>query len=328
MRALVHQVYGSPQRVELAEKTPPAPGPGEVVVRVVASSLNTADLDKIHGRPRVIRLFTGVGRPRSPHVGLDLAGTVEQVGAGVTVDRPGDRVWGDVFDLRQGAFADYVCVPAGSLAPMPAGLDFEVAATVPHSGILAVQGLRAQGGVKPGDRVLIVGGGGCVGPIAIQIARSMGASEVTGVDETAKLGLMREAGADHVVDYTVEDPIGTGQKYDFILDIAQARSVLRYRRALTEGGRCVLIARTLGGFIGAALAGGVTSLAGGKRVGIFAWKANHRDDLDALGRLLVSGELEPIVDSRVSLEETPGALQRLDQGMTRGKVVVLLSPSG
>jgi NADPH:quinone reductase-like Zn-dependent oxidoreductase len=204
---------------------------------------------------------------------------------------------------------------------MPPHLGFDVAATIPHSASLALQALRARGGVKPGDRVLVVGAGGCVGPFAIQIAKAFGAG-VTGVDETGKLDLMREAGADRVVDHTKEKITEDGQSYDFIVDIAARTSVLAYRRSLTEDGVFVQVSRSLAGFASAALLGGLVTISSGKRMGVFAWEPNRPADLEELGRLLEQGKLAPIIDRRYSLGGVPEALHRKEEGSTLGKLVI------
>jgi NADPH:quinone reductase-like Zn-dependent oxidoreductase len=170
MKAIVRDRYGSPDVVHMGEIDTPAPGDDQVLVRVHAASLNTADSDLLRGWPRVARLGTGLRRPKTRRVGLDVAGRVEAVGRTVTALRPGDEVWADLFAFGHGSFAEYVCAPATALAPKPTSTTFEEAATVPHSGVLALQGLMGKGPIRPGERVLINGAGGCVGPFAVQIA--------------------------------------------------------------------------------------------------------------------------------------------------------------
>ena len=209
------------------------PEDDEVLVRVHVASVNRADLDGIEPRPSFVRLFIGLRAPRNHRVGLDMAGVVEAVGAGVTRFQPGDRVFGDLYPFGQGAFAEYVCAPERAFLPIPAGMSFEDAATLPHSAILAIQGLRLRNGrtIEPGDKVLIDGASGNVGPFAVQIAKSMGA-EVTGVASTGKLDFVRSLGADHVIDYTPVDYTRTGERYDWIVDTDSHHSILRVRRAL------------------------------------------------------------------------------------------------
>src|SRR6185436_8887234 len=181
---------------------------------------NRGDLDGLTPRPQFVRLFIGLRAPREPRIGFDAAGEVEAVGPGVTRFKPGDRVFGDMFSFGAGSFAEYVCAPERAFLPIPAGMTFEDAATLPHSANLAVQGQRLRNGrtIKAGDRVLVDGASGNVGPFAVQIAKAMGA-EVTGVARTEKLDLVRSLGADHVLDYTQVDPRHTGRRFDWIVDV-------------------------------------------------------------------------------------------------------------
>jgi NADPH:quinone reductase-like Zn-dependent oxidoreductase len=323
VKAIVREEYGSTDVLELREIDKPVPRDDQAVVKVHAASVNTADLDYLSGKPRIARVGSGLRRPRSGRMGLDVAGRVEAVGRDVTMLEVGDDVWADLFDFGQGAFAEYVCAPARAFTPMPSGVSFEQAATVPHSGVLALQGLLGKGEVHSAETVLINGAGGCVGPFAIQLAKSFGA-DVTGVDHGGKFDLMRSAGADHVIDYTNEDFTANGLRYDLILDIVDQHSVLHYRRSLTSGGRYVLIARRLSGFAQAFLVGAGVSVAGSKRMGVFMWKANKREDLDFLRRHLDDGTIIPIIDRRFPLSEVPDALRYLKEGHARGKVVITM----
>jgi NADPH:quinone reductase-like Zn-dependent oxidoreductase len=300
----------------------PVPGPGEVVVRVAATSLNMADLDHLLGLPRVARLGTGLVRPANRGVGVDVAGTVEEVGPDVTGLRQGDRVWADLFDLGHGALADRVRVPASALSPLPDALSFDVAATVPHSGTLALQSLRATEPIQPGERVLVNGAGGCVGPFAVQMAKARGAV-VTAVDHGGKLDFLRELGADEVIDYTREDFVRGDRRFDVVLDIADTRSLAALRRSLAPGGRYVLIARRIGSFAEKALLGPVVGRLTGTRMSAFFWRPNQRADLDELARLLVAGDVLPRIDRRYGLDDTVEAFRRLESGAARGKILVV-----
>lgn len=321
MKAILKDRYGSPDVLTLAEVDKPLPAAGEVLVRVEAASLNTADLDYLRGIPRAGRIGAGLRAPKSPRVGLDVAGVVEAVGSDVTGLQPGDQVWADLFQYGHGAFAEYVCLPEKAFTPKPAAVGFEQAATAPHSGILALQALAA-GGELAGREILINGAGGCVGPFAIQIAKAMGAV-VTGVDRTEKLDLMREAGADQVVDYTTENVTRHRGRYDLIVDIAATRSPLRFLRTLRAGGRYVLIARNVGGFIRAATVDAIVARIAGRRIGAFNWVPSRNADLDTLGRLLEAGEISPRIDRRIGLSEVPNAFRALAAGSLIGKVVVI-----
>ncbi|MFJ3403306.1 NAD(P)-dependent alcohol dehydrogenase [Promicromonospora sp. NPDC090134] len=322
MRAVVRDEYGPVDVLRVATVEPPDPGPGEVVVRVRAASLNMADLDHLLGRPRAARVATGLFRPTNRGVGVDVAGTVEVLGPDVTAFRPGDRVWADLFDSGHGSLADRVLVPASALSPLPGDLPFDVAAAVPHSGSLALQSLRAVGPVRPGERVLVNGAGGCVGPFAVQMAKARGAV-VTAVDHGDKLDFLREVGADEVVDYTREDVMRGGRRFDVVLDIADTRSVLALRRCLAPGGRCVLVARRISSYAEKALLGPVVGRMTGTRMGTFMWRPNQRADLDELAGLLASGAVRPRIDRRYDLDDAVEAFRRLESGAARGKLLII-----
>jgi NADPH:quinone reductase-like Zn-dependent oxidoreductase len=322
MRAVVRYEYGSPDIVEVIDTEVPVPGDDEILVRVEASSINTADLDVLRGVPRATRMAMGWSRPRSPALGIDVAGEVVDVGRGVKRFQPGDEVWGDMFDGGLGAFADYVSAPERSFTPKPPDLSFEQAATIPHSGLLALQALQARGLPQPGQQVLINGAGGCVGPFAIQIAKTHG-GEVTGVDHTDKLDFMRSVGADHVIDYTQEDYTNGGRRYDLIVDIAVNRSILAIRRVLEPGGAYTQIGRNLSGFLSAAVLGGLASVSSEKRMGVFNWVAGKEEDLLFCADLIREGRVTPVVDRTYRLGDVPEALRFQAAGRARGKLLIV-----
>jgi len=321
MRAVVRKRYGSPDVVAVTDVPKPTPRADELLVRVRAASLNTADLDFLTGHPAAARIAFGLIRPRNTVMGADLAGTVDAVGEGVRGFRPGDEVWADLSGGSYGAFAEFARVRGKFAAPKPAGLSFEQAATVPHSAVLALQGLSAKHPIRPGQSVLINGAGGCVGPWAVQLAKHFGA-EVTGVDTTAKLDWIRSIGADHVIDYTRTDFTRNGRRYDYILDVAAHGTVLRYRRSLTPNGSYALIARTLSGFALTFALGGMISLTSQQKMGNFLWSPGRRSDLDTLAGLLEAGVITPLIDSQVELDKTPDGLRKLTSGQARGKIVI------
>lgn len=321
MKAIVRDRYGSTDVLKLEDIDQPTPGDHEVLVKVRAASINTADIDQLTGSPRAGRLFTGIRHPRSRRLGLDMAGEVEAVGAGVSRFAPGDAVWADMFPSGMGAFAEYVCAPEKAFHRKPDGLSFERAAAVPHSGLLALQALGARGGVRSGDRVLINGAGGCVGPFAVQIAKARGAV-VTGVDQGDKLDMVLSLGADRVIDYTREDFAKRGIRYDFILDIAARRTLLTHWRALEPGGTYVQVSRTLGGFMRAAIFGGMVGLGSGRSMGVFRWEPNRKEDLDRLAGMIARGEVTPLVDRQYSLEGVAEAMRRQGEGRARGKLII------
>ena len=324
MKAAVRERYGSPDVVHLTEVDRPVPADDQVLVRVRAASVNRADLDGLGPKPAFARLFMGLRSPRNHRLGIDVAGVVEAVGAAVTRFRPGDAVFADLFAFGQGAFAEYVCAREKAFIAMPTGMTFEDAATLPHSAILAVQGLRLRN-VRtpgPGDKVLIDGASGNVGPFAVQIAKSMGA-EVTGVCRTEKVEFVRSLGADHVIDYTKIDYTTSGERYDWIVDTDSHHSILRIRHALRPNGVYV----TLGGFaipiFRALLLGPLISRTSDKWMGLLIWwKPFKAEDVATLTELIAAGKVKPVIDRRFSLNEVADALRWVDDGRARGKVVI------
>lgn len=321
MKAIIRDQYGTPDVLRCEEVPRPTPAPGEVLVAVHKASVNTADLDQLMGRPRITRIGTGMSRPRNRRLGLDLAGVVESVGQDASRFKPGDRVWADTFPIGGGAFAEFVCAPEKAFVPLPDELTMSQAAAIPHSGILAKQGLEVRAGVKDGDRVLINGAGGCVGPFAVQIAKSRGA-HVTGVDHSAKLDFIRTAGADEVLDYSATDFTKPPGRFDYILDIAARRTLIAHRRALATGGTYVQIARSLGGFFRALVFGGLLSVASSKRLGIWMWVPNRERDLAQLAGLVANGSISTLIDREFALAAVPDALAYLAEGRARGKLVI------
>ena len=325
MQAAVRERYGTPDVVELREVERPEPSADQVLVRVRAASVNRADLDGITPRPQFVRLFVGLRAPRDPRLGCDVAGVVERVGPAATRFRPGDEVFGDMYPFGAGSFAEFVCAPERGFQPIPAGMPFEEAATLPHSAILAIQGLRLRNGrtIRPGDKVLIDGASGNVGPFAVQIAKSMGA-EVTGVASTAKLEFVRSLGADQVIDYTTTDYTTTGERYDWILDTDSHHGILRIRRALRPKGVYITLGGTSGPIFAAMIVGPLISLASDRWTGLALWwKPFHADDVTTLLGLIAAGQVRPVIDRRYPLAEVVEALRWVHDGHARGKVIIL-----
>jgi NADPH:quinone reductase-like Zn-dependent oxidoreductase len=325
MRAAARDRYGPPDVVDVREVDRPIPSADQVLVRVHAASVNRADIDGLRPRWAFIRLFLGVRKPRSPQLGIDVAGTVESVGSEVTRFRPGDQVFADLFAFGQGAFAEYVCAPEKAFESMPAGMTFEEAATLPHSAVLAVQGLRLRNGrtIKPGDKVLVDGASGNVGPFAVQIAKARG-GEVTAVASTEKLDFVRSLGADHVIDYTKVDYTRTGERYDWIVDTDSHHSVLAVRRALTPGGVYVTLGGSTSSLLQSLFVAPVVSAASGKSIGMMLWwKPFKVEDLATLKELIAAGKLRPAIDRSFPLSQVVDALRTVDEGQAKGKVLVI-----
>ena len=294
----------------------------DVLVRVRAGSLNADDLEYLYGKSFLTRIATGLGKPRIHGLGVDVAGRVETVGKGVTAFEEGDEVFGNMTQYGLGAYAEYVCAPARAFALKPAGMSFEEAATVPQAAILALQGLRGKRQIRPGDRVLINGAGGNVGPFAVQLAKHFGA-EVTGVDSTAKLDMVRGIGADHVIDFTKEDVIRHGERYDLILDVVARRSMLEWRRALKPGGAYVMLGASTALLLQGAFLGPLLSMTGSRKTAVmWWWKPFRQEDVAFLKVLIDGGRLAPVIDRRYPLSEVPDALRYLETGSARGKIVI------
>ena len=324
MKAAIQDRYGSPDVVRVVDVDRPVPTADQVLVRVRAASVNRADLDGLGPRPGFIRPVIGLRAPRNTRMGIDVAGVVESVGANVTRFRPGDEVFGDMFVDGQGAFAEYVCAKEKAFETMPTGMGFEEASTLPHSAILAIQGLRLRNGRTPrlGDKVLIDGASGNVGPFAVQIAKSMGA-EVTGVSSTAKMDLVLSLGADHVLDYTKVDYTKEGERYDWIVDTDSHHSILSVRRALKPHGVYVTLGGTSLPIFAGMLVGPLISRFSDRWSGLMLWwKPFKTEDVATLKELIAAGKLKPVIDRRYSLSEVVDALRWVNDGHARGKVVI------
>jgi NADPH:quinone reductase-like Zn-dependent oxidoreductase len=313
MKAFIYERYGPPETLRMAEVAKPVPGAGEVLVRVLAVSVNAADWHALRGKPLFSRATLGLLRPNHQLLGVDIAGQVEAVGSGVTRFQPGDEVYANLLDHGYGGFAEYVAVPAEVMALKPANLSFEEAAAVPMAATTALQGLGHHGALQPGQQVLINGATGGVGTFAVQLAKAARA-EVTAVTSTPNLQLVRSLGADQVVDYTTTDALGSGRRYDRILDTVGNRSVHELRRALAEGGKAAVT-----GFTSVAKLLAV-SLRGGKTIAMVQAHVTT-SDLELLSELLEAGNVRPQIDRRYAFAEIPNAIAYLEQGHARAKVV-------
>jgi len=321
MRAIIIDRYGTPDVLRLEEVEAPVPADDQVLIRVRASSVNPYDWHYLTGLPKLFRPAFGLRRPKYRILGADLAGQVEAVGREVTGFRPGDEVYGQT---AAGAFAEYVAVGEGALAPKPADLTFEQAAAVPLAGFTALQALRDQGKVRPGQRVLVNGASGGVGTLAVQIAKAYGA-EVTGVCSTVNQDLVRSLGADHLVDYTREDFTAGPRRYHLLLDNVGNRTLSDYRRALEPKGMYLASHgqpehRWLGPlwfFARMALVSPFVS----QRLTTFVSQPRPAD-LYALKELIEAGKLKPVVDRAFPLSQTADAFRYLEQWHARGKVVI------
>ncbi len=326
MKAIVYEKYGPPEEIfRLEEVATPTPKDDEILIKIHAASLNSIDWQISGGKSKFLRLLSGgILKPRQKHkiLGDDIAGRVEAVGRNVTQFQPGDEVFGI---CNYGAFAEYTCVTEDKLrqffAPKPANISFEKAAAAPTAAISALLGLRDNGQIKSGEKVLINGASGGVGTFAIQIAKYYGA-QVTGVCSTSKMDMVLSIGADHVIDYKHEDFTKSGQQYDLILDVAAYRSIFNYKRVLNPEGIYVCTGGSIGKFFQAALLGPLISMRGSKKIGSGGMAQPKHEDFIFLKELLESGKVVPVIDRRYPLSEFVEAIQYYGEGHARGKVVI------
>ena len=335
MKAIVQAKYGSPNDVlTLREIDRPVVGDDEVLVQVRAASIHADVWHVVTGRPYVMRLMgAGLLKPKNPIPGTDVAGNVESVGKDVTRFRPGDEVFGESHSGLQwhngGAFAEYVSVPQDALALKPNGVTFEQAAAVPTSGYIALINLQNGGEIQPRQRVLINGAGGGVGTIAVQLAKAYGA-HVTGVDSTNKLEMVSSLGADHIIDYTQEDFIQGGERYDLILDVASNLSLSDCKRALRPTGKYILIGHDHYGDVGGRTFGSLPhffrlvarSPFDNQLPNLSFSLPSKKDVMAALMEFLEAGKLTPVIDRTYTLGEVPEAIRYLQEGDALGKIII------
>ena len=323
MKAAIYTRYGTPDVVQIKDIEKPLPKDDEVLLKVLAASVNPYDWHFMRGDPYAMRIQSGLLKPKATGLGVDVAGQVETVGRKVTVLKPGD----EVFGTCRGAFAEYVCASEQSFALKPDNLSFEQAASVPIAGLTALQSLRDRGHVQSGQKVLINGAAGGVGTFAVQIAKSFGA-EVSAVCSTRNLDLVRSLGADRAIDYNTEDFTRSGRRYDFIFDLVANHSLSACRRVLNPEG-LYLVAGVGPGksvfiLLARAIAGPLLGVFVPQRFSVFGAKL-RKDDLITLGELMRTGKVKPVIDRSYPLSEVPEAIRYIEQGHARGKVVIAVS---
>ncbi|MET0415735.1 MAG: NAD(P)-dependent alcohol dehydrogenase [Actinoplanes sp.] len=322
MKAIIQDRYGAPDVLRLDDIDRPAPGDGEVLVRVHAASLNARDWHTLRGDPYLARASLGLRRPKSRIPGTDFAGRVEAAGPAVTRFSPGDEVFGEI----EGAFAEYVRVPEALLEPKPATLTFEQAAALPLAANTALMGLRDVARVRAGHRVLINGASGGVGTFAVQLAKAYGA-HVTAVCSTRNLDLVRSLGADQVIDYTRDDFTRGPDRYDVVFDLVGNHSLTACRRVLTPAGTLVLSGG--GVFTGGSVLGPIGLIVRGQLASRFVKQRvlpltakPSRANLATLRELAEAGALVPVIDRTLPLSETAEAIRYLEQDHATAKVIL------
>jgi NADPH:quinone reductase-like Zn-dependent oxidoreductase len=338
MKAIAQTRYGSPDVLKLTEVPQPIPQGNQLLVRVHAAAVHAGDWHLMRAEPWLIRfIFGGLFRPKYPVLGCDVAGEVTAVGPAVTQFRPGDQVFGDLSESGFGAFAEYACAPETAFAPKPRNLSFEQAATVPVSGLTALQALRDCGQIQPGQRVLIHGASGGVGSFVVQLAKAFGA-EVTGVCSQAKLAGVLANGADRGMDYGelqqvltgflasspavgIANPSPTELGYDLILDAAADRPAVDWLPALTPEGIYVMIGGSTLLLFQAMLLGAWFSRGSDRQIKCLVQKPNQADLL-VLQELLEAGKVIPRIDRTYSLRQVPDAIRALEQRQVQGKIAI------
>ena len=319
MKAIVYYRYGGPEVLQLQEIPTPVPKDNEVLIKVHAVSLNDWDWGLLQD-DLFNRMMSGIKRPRRPIVGSDVAGRIEAVGKNVQQFNPGDEVYGDLSG-SWGGLAEYVCAREKAIRHKPACMSYVDAASIPQAGMLAVQGLIDVGKIQQGQKVLINGAGGGVGTFGIQLAKLYGA-EVTGVDHTEKLDMLRSIGFDHVIDYTKQDFTKNGQLYDLILDAKTNRSVFEYTRVLSPKGKYVTVGGSIPKLLQALLLKRWIWLTRKKHIRIVMLKPNK--DIAYLNELYEAGKFKPVIDGPYKLEETPAAFRHFGSGKHKGKIVITI----
>jgi NADPH:quinone reductase-like Zn-dependent oxidoreductase len=323
MKAAVYTSYGSPEVVHIAEVEKPVPKDDQVLIKVRTASVNPLDWRLMKGEPRVMRIMPRLMKMPIGRPGVDVAGVVEAVGSKVTQFKPGDPVFGSC----PAAIAEYACARERGIAKKPESVSFEQAASVNVAGLTALQGLRDKGKIQAGSKVLVNGAAGGVGTFAVQIGKSFGA-HVTGVCSTRNVEMVRSIGADEVIDYTWHDFTANDQHYDLILDCIGNHAFSECRRVLSPKARFVMIGGphdlSVTQLMAAPIKALVLSVFVSQKAVPFIAKANQ-GDLTFLGELITSGKLTPVIDKTYPLSEAAAAIQHVEGGHARGKVVVTLS---
>ncbi|MFF2447184.1 NAD(P)-dependent alcohol dehydrogenase [Neobacillus sp. NPDC058068] len=319
MKAIIYNKYGTAEVLKLKEVEKPTPKDNEVLIKVQAVSVNSWDWELLRGKPFLARLG-GLLKPKYKILGADIAGQVEAIGKDVKHLLPGDEVFGDISWCGWGGFAEYACAHENALSLKPASMTFEEAASIPQAAVLALQGLRDNGKIKEGQKVLINGAGGGVGTFALQIAKLYGAN-VTCVDRAEKLNMLLSLGADQVIDYAQEDFTQKGQSYELILDIVGNRSIFDFNRILNPNGTYIMVGGPLLRILQCLITGPLYSKTSGKKMSILVHKPN-RNDQNYLKQLFMAGTVVPVIDKQYPLSKAADAVQYLGEGHAKGKVVI------
>ncbi len=319
MKAIVLSEYGVPENLTIKETPKPFPKDNEVLVKIVAISVNDWDIGLITGKPFINRLLFGLRKPKVIIPGVDIAGKVEAIGKKVTKFQPGDEVFGDLSENGFGGFAEYVCANETVLTKKPPGMSFEDAAAIPHATMLTLQGLLDKGRIQSNQKLLINGAGGGVGTFGIQMARLYGA-HVTGVDSADKLKMMESLGFERVINYKQNDFTKEKNQYDLILDVKTNRPIFKYARALKPNGRYVTVGGSMLRILEAVLLAPWFALMKKKYILVLGLKPNK--DLIYVKELYEAKKLKPVIDGPYQFSDLPKAVQHFAKGEHKGKVII------
>jgi NADPH:quinone reductase-like Zn-dependent oxidoreductase len=323
MKAIVYKRYGNPEVLRLENVPKPVPKDNEVLVRVKASSLNKADLVILTGKPMLVRpMINGLVKPKRKIIGTDFSGIVEVVGKDITEYKPGDRVFGDLSGDGYGALSEYVCTTIKAIAKLPENISYEEAASLPIAGCTALTSVRDQVSIKPGDKVLVNGASGCVGIYAVQLLKSYGAI-VTGTCSKDKVHLVKEIGADYVMDYKTEDFRHSDKQYDVIIDTALYYRIKDYKNLLTEKGTHIIIGGSVTKLFKAMFLVPFLSKRKGKKMIIISSKAKNKE-LSDLAELVKGGIIKVKIDKTFELSDAAEAYSYYESKKSCGKVVITI----
>jgi len=322
MKAGIYSVYGDPSVLAIQNIAKPIPKKNEVLIRVRATSINSSDWELLNGKPLLSRLW-GFFKPKFKILGSDVSGIIEEIGENVTAFKKGDRVFGDLF-LQWGGFAEYVCAPENLIYSIPDDMTFEEIAALPQAGVVALQGIEYNGSISKNQKVLINGAGGGAGTYAIQIAKAAGA-HVTGIDSKIKLDLMREVGADCVIDYATEDFAQMNVQYDLIFDIVGSRKLSTFKKVLAPKGAYVLAGGPTRRVLSALILKPIIKLLSGKKMGLLMHQQNKKD-IDRMIALWKAKKVKPVIDQKFPLSQLAEAFRYFGNGLALGKIVVVNDP--
>jgi NADPH:quinone reductase-like Zn-dependent oxidoreductase len=320
MKALLNKEYGSSDRLTIGDYPKPIPNPTEVLFKVKGSSINAADWRLMRAEPFLVRFERGISKPKSPLLGIDASGVIEEVGELVSRFKVGDEIYVDLSSSGLGAFAEYVAIDERLISTKPQNLDFPEAASVPLAGVTALQGLRDALKISKGENLLINGASGGVGTFAIQLAKEFGAN-VTAVCSTSKREQALKLGADNIIDYKTEDFTLSLNKYDAIFAVNGDQSLSEYKKVLTTNGKCVVCGGSMRQIMKALVFGGISTLGSQKSIRILTAKPNA-EDLSTMRRYIESGRIKPVIDKTYTFEEIPLAIKHVEEGHSTGKVVI------